>query len=80
MQDKKIIPSVSFTVSIIEVAKHALACKNLLNKYGVGFEIEQGMCVINLRQLKMYFRGGRVGGRFKKEGAYVYLWLINVDI
>ena len=78
MQDEKIIPSVSFTMRIIVVAKYALACKNLLNKYGVGFEIEQGICVINLRQLKVYFRGWRVGGRFKKEGTYVYL--INVDI
>ena len=63
---------------IIVLAKHALACENFLDKYGVGFEIEQGICVINVRQLKMYFRGGRVGGRFKKEGTYVYL--INVDI
>ena len=24
--------------------------------------------------------GGRMGGRFKKEGIYVYLWLIHVEI
>ena len=24
--------------------------------------------------------GREVGGRFKREGAYVYLWLIHVDI
>ena len=23
--------------------------------------------------------GRKVGGRFKKEGTYVYLWLIHVD-
>ena len=24
--------------------------------------------------------GREVGGRFKKEGIYVYLWLIHVDV
>ena len=24
--------------------------------------------------------GWQVGGRFKREGTYVYLWLIHVDI
>jgi len=24
--------------------------------------------------------GWEVGGRFKREGTYVYLWLIHVDI
>ena len=24
--------------------------------------------------------GWEVGGRFKKEGTYVYLWLIHIDI
>ena len=24
--------------------------------------------------------GWEVGGRFKREGTYVYLWLIDVDI
>ena len=24
--------------------------------------------------------GGGVGGRFKREGTYVYLWLINVAV
>ena len=24
--------------------------------------------------------GREMGGRFKREGAYVYLWLIHVDI
>ena len=58
---------------IIVLAKHALACENLLDKYEVGFEIEQGICVINLRQLKMYFRGGRVGGRLGRQA----FWLLD---
>ena len=24
--------------------------------------------------------GGEMGGRFKREGIYVYLWLIHVEI
>ena len=24
--------------------------------------------------------GSKVGGRFKREGTYVYLWLIHVDV
>ena len=38
-------------------------------------ELKQGLC-INLEQ---WDREG-VGERFKREGAYVYLWLIYVDI
>ena len=26
------------------------------------------------------FSGGRWGGRFKREGTYVYLWLIHVEV
>ena len=32
---------------------------------------------------KKIYRGGvrwKVGGRFKREGTYVYLWLIYVDM
>jgi len=25
-------------------------------------------------------KGWEVGGRFKREGTYVYLWLIHVDV
>ena len=25
-------------------------------------------------------RGGRIGGRFKREGIYVYLWLIHIEV
>ena len=35
-------------------------------------ELKQGLC-INLEG----WDGERMGGRFKKEGIYVYLWLIH---
>ena len=34
-------------------------------------ELKQGLC-INLE--------GEMGGRFKREGIYVYLWLIHVEV
>jgi len=30
--------------------------------------------------LKEWDEVGEVGGRFKREGTYVYLWLIHVDV
>ena len=38
-------------------------------------ELNPGLCD-NLEE----WDGGEVGGRFKREGIYVYLWLIHVDI
>ena len=38
-------------------------------------ELKQGLC-INLEG----WDGEGVGGRFKREGTYVYLWLIHVDV
>ena len=34
-------------------------------------KLKQGLC-INLE--------GEMGGRFKREGIYVYLWLIHVEV
>ena len=36
--------------------------------------LKQGLCV-NLEG----YDGGEVGGSFKREGIYVYLWLIHVE-
>ena len=38
-------------------------------------ELKQGLC--NNLWCGM---GREMGGRFKREGTYVYLWLIHVDI
>ena len=38
-------------------------------------ELKQGLC-INLEG----WDGERMGGSFKKEGIYVYLWLIHVEV
>ena len=38
-------------------------------------KLKQGLC-INLEG----WDGEGVGGRFKREGTYVYLWLIHVDV
>ena len=38
-------------------------------------KLKQGLC-INLEG--WYGEGG--GGRFKREGIYVYLWLIHVEV
>ena len=38
-------------------------------------KLKQGLCIIP--------RGGmgrEMGGRFKREGIYVYLWLIHVEV
>ena len=37
--------------------------------------LKQGLCV-NLEG----YDGGEVGGSFKREGIYVYLWLIHVEV
>ena len=37
--------------------------------------LKQGLCV-NLEG----YDGGEVGGSFKREGIYVYLWLIHVVV
>ena len=39
-------------------------------------KLKQGLC-INLGGRRM---GRQMGGRFKREGIYVYLWLIHVEI
>ena len=38
-------------------------------------KLKQGLC-INLEG----WNGREMGGRFKKEGIYVYLWLIHVEV
>ena len=38
-------------------------------------KLKQGLC-INLEGSA----GGEMGGRFKREGIYVYLWLIHVEV
>ena len=38
-------------------------------------KLKQGLC-INLEG----GMGRKVGGRFKREGIYVYLWLIHVEV
>ena len=38
-------------------------------------KFKQGLS-INLEECD----GGDVGGRFKREGIYVYLWLIHVEV
>ena len=38
-------------------------------------ELKQGLC-INLEG----WMGKEIGGRFRREGAYVYLWLIHVEV
>ena len=38
-------------------------------------ELKQWLC-INLEG----WTGREMGGRFKREGTYVYLWLIHVDV
>ena len=38
-------------------------------------KLKQGLCI--------YLEGGmgrETGGRFKREGTYVYLWLIHVEV
>ena len=38
-------------------------------------KLKQGLC-INLEG----WEGGEMGGSFKREGMYVYLWLIHVEV
>ena len=38
-------------------------------------KLKQGLC-INLER----WNGAEVGGRFKRERIYVYLWLIHVEL
>ena len=38
-------------------------------------ELKQGLC-INLEG----WDGWEMGGRFRREGTYVYLWLIRVEV
>ena len=38
-------------------------------------KLKQGLC-ISLEE----WDGGGMGGRFKREGIYVYLWLIHVEV
>ena len=38
-------------------------------------ELKQGLC-INLE----WWDEGQMGGKFKSEGMYVYLWLIHVEV
>ena len=39
-------------------------------------KLKQGLC-INLGGRRM---GRQMGGRFKREGIYVYLWLIHIEV
>ena len=32
------------------------------------------------REFAVWFRKLKQGGRFKREGIYVYLWLIHVEV
>ena len=38
-------------------------------------KLKQGLC-INLEE----WDGGGMGGRFKRDGIYVYLWLIHFEV
>ena len=38
-------------------------------------KLKQGIC-INLES----WDGRKMGGRFKREGIYVYIWLIHVEV
>ena len=41
-------------------------------------KLKQGLC-INLQGWGGEGDGREMGGRFKREGIYVYLWLIHVE-
>ena len=49
-----------------------LASRNFLYDAGT-----QSWCSVTTSRGGM---GRKVGGRFKREGTYVYLWLIHVDV
>ena len=38
-------------------------------------KLKQGLCIT----LEVW-HGGEMGGSFKREGIYVYLWLIHVEV
>ena len=38
-------------------------------------KLKQGLCITYRGE-----RGREMGGRFKREGIYVYLWLIHVEV
>ena len=40
----------------------------------------QGVQIRNSVTMNRVGIGWEVGGRFKREGTYVYLWLIHVDV
>ena len=42
-------------------------------------ETQQGLC-INLKEWDGEGDGREMGGKFKREGIYVYLWLIHVEV
>jgi len=33
-----------------------------------------------VKKYKFFLRGRELGGRFKREGIYAYLWLIHVEV
>ena len=39
-------------------------------------KVKQGLCI----NLEGWDGEGEMGGRFKREGIYVYLWLIHVEV
>ena len=51
--------------------------------YKIDSQWEFAVCLRELRGSVPTWRGGmwrEMGGRFKMEGTYVYLWLIHVDV
>ena len=42
-------------------------------------KLKQGLC-INLEGWDEWNGEGDGGGRFKREGIYIYLWLIHIEI
>ena len=57
--------------------KHITICKiDNQQEFAVGLrKLKQGLC-INLEG----GMGREMGGRLKREGIYVYLWLIHVEV
>ena len=39
-------------------------------------KLKQGLCI----NLEGWDGGGEMGGRFKREGMYIYLWLIHAEV
>ena len=48
--------------------------------FGLVNKIDVFLVVIREIQIKTIMMGREMGERFKREGTYVYLWLIHVDI